>query len=153
MNEIKTITAEFYETKVTGNRVDDSGLEKKVTDIYVFDALSFTEAENNAIEQGKSFFGIDFKVSAISIAPYSEVFFSNNPNEGKWYKVKVAFITIDEKTAKERKQKITYLVQGSSVETARNNVDTAFPTSVMDYEIISVSETNILDVVINGKQD
>ena len=85
-------------------------------------------------------------MTAIQVASYKSVFFSDDSKDDKWYKVKVAFITIDEKTEKEKRQKFTYLVQASSSENALANTNECFKGSMSDYEIVDVNETKILDV-------
>ena len=85
-------------------------------------------------------------MTAIQVASYKSVFFSDDSKDDKWYKVKVAFITIDEKTEKEKRQKFTYLVQASSSENAIANTNECFKGSMSDYEIVDVNETKILDV-------
>ena len=67
----------------------------------------------------------------------------------RWYKSKVQFITIDEKTVKEKRSNVYYLVEGCNLESARRNIDEAMGSTMFDYSIASVSETNIIDVFYN----
>ena len=82
----------------------------------------------------------------IDRAPFKEIFFSDDEMADKWYKAKLQFITIDEHTEKEKRTKVTYLVQAGSFEGARKNIDEVMGGTMIDYVISSVSETNIMDV-------
>ena len=64
----------------------------------------------------------------------------------RWYKSKLQFITIDEKTDKEKRANVYYLVEGVSLESARRNIDEVMGGTMIDYVISSVSETKIEDV-------
>ena len=78
----------------------EDGLQKKVTEAYTVDALSFTEAENSITEEMSSYISGEFEVADIKKAAYKEVFFSDLNSDDRWFKAKLQFITIDEKTAK-----------------------------------------------------
>lgn len=143
---MRSKTAKWFECSVNYDKTQENGLDKKTTEKIVLDALSFSEAESCAFEEMKPFTSGELEVTAIQIATYKEVFFSDDSMADRWYKVKVAFVTLDEKTAKEKRQKVTYLVQASSSENAISNTNELFKSSMMDYEIVDVNETKILDV-------
>ncbi len=124
----------------------EDGLQKKVTEQYVVDAISFTEAEARIIEEMSSYISGEFDVHEIDRAVFKEIFFSDEDMADKWYKAKVQFITIDEKTDKEKRTNVYYLVQGSSLENARKNIDEVMGGTMIDYSVASISETVIMDV-------
>ena len=121
-------------------------MQKKVTEPYVLDALSFTEAEARIIEEMSSYISGEFEVVEIDRCAFKEIFFSDMEGADKWYKAKLQFITIDEKTAKETKTSVYYLVQAGSFEGARKNIDEVMGATMIDYKIAAVSETSIMDV-------
>lgn len=143
---MKTRTATWFETRVHYEKTMEDGLIRKVTETFVVDALSFTEAEAKIIDELASFISGEFSVVAMKIAPYREILFTDNADAEKFYKVKLQFITIDEKTEKEIKTNIQYLVQASSLENARKNVDEVMQNTMIDYHQISVIETSVVDV-------
>lgn len=144
---MRTRTATFFECKVRYEKTMDDGMEKKVTETYVVDALSFTEAEGRIIDKMKPYVGNrDMNVTAIKIAPYKEVSFSDADADDKYYKIRCNFITIDENNGKEKKTPVDYLVQAASVEGARKNLDEVMSETMIDYVIVSVVETSIMDV-------
>lgn len=147
---MKSITSTFFETKVQYDKILDNGKKKKVTETYVVDAMSFTEAETKTIEEVSPFISGEFTIVAEKIAPYREIFLSDKPDDSYWFLVKVAFITIDEKTCKEKKQVVKYLVQAKSVDTAHDYITDALNTSMVDYAIEAVSDTHILDVFLHN---
>ena len=119
---------------------------KTVSEQYVVDALSFTEAENQIIEEMSAYISGEFKITNISETAYKEIFFSDMESDDRWYKAKLQFITIDEKTEKERRQSVFYLVQASSLQKAVSYVDEVMGKTMIDYTIASLAETALLDV-------
>lgn len=93
----------FFEVRVRYEKTMENGTDKQVTEPYLVDALSFTEAEARIIEEMKPFISGDFKVKAVKQANYSELFSNNDANSDRWYKARLAFVTLDEKSRAERK--------------------------------------------------
>ena len=109
---MRSKTSSWFECSVSYERTQDNGTQKRVTEKYVVEALSFTEAEANITEEISYYVSGEMKVKGIVPAQYSEIFFSDAANDGYWFKVKVKFITIDEKTFKEKYTNVVYLVKG-----------------------------------------
>ena len=143
---MRTRTAQWFEVKIRYEKTTDEGLQKKVTETYVVDGLSFTEGESRSMEEMSSYISGEFEVADMKKAPYKEIFFSDDELADKWYKAKLQFITIDEKTVKEKRSSVNYLVQAGSFNGAVNNIDEVMGTTMIDYEIVSVAETSIMDV-------
>ena len=143
---MRSKTAKWFECTCQYEKTMEDGQKKKVKETNVIDALSFTEAEGRFIEEMSSYISGEFDVTAIKIALYKEVFFSDRKSDDRWYKAKVAFITIDEKTEKKKRQNANYLVQAGSLDGAIENVNEAMHGTMIDYSSISVSETKVWDV-------
>lgn len=143
---MRSKTSTWFETKIRFDKTVETGETKKVTEFYVVDALSFTEAESTITKEMTSFISGDMEVKAIKRAPYGEVFFSDIDSDDKFYKAKLQFITLDDKTEKEKKSSVYYLVQASSIEKARKYIDEEMGKSMIDYSIASITETPIMDV-------
>lgn len=125
----------------------ENGMVKKVTEPYLVDALSFTEAEARIIEEMTPYISGEFSVADVSKARYSEIFFANDDiNASYWYKVKLAFITLDERTGSEKKTFTNVLVQAPDFRDAVRRLDEGMKGSMADYIIVSVAETPIMDV-------
>ena len=143
---MRSRTAEWFLCKIRYEKVMEDGLQKKVTELYVVDALSFSEAEERITEEMSEFISGQFDVHEIDRCAFKEVFFSDMDSADKWYKAKLQFITIDERTAKEKKSSVYYLVHAGSFDGARKNIDEVMGGTMIDYIIASVSETTVMDV-------
>ena len=136
----------YFEVKVKYEKTQEDGMQKKVTETYLVDAISFSECEDRMIDEMKVYISGEFEVNAIQKAKYNELVESVDTSADKWYKCKLLFITLDEKTEKEKKSAVHYLVQGSSLENAKNNMVKFMSTSSIDYEFVEIKETPIMDV-------
>ena len=146
---MKSRVSKYYEVKIQYQKTLEDGKEKKVTEQYVVEALSFTEAETRIIEEMTPYISGEFDVVSEKIAPYNEIFLSDNYYaDDKWFVSKVAFITIDEKTAKEKKQTFRYLVQASTSEIALDYTKEMLSRGMSDYSIEAVQDTPTLDVFL-----
>lgn len=143
---MRSRTAIWFECKVRYVKTTEDGIQKKVTETYVVDALTFSEAESRIIEEMSHFVSGELEVTFLKIAQYKEIFFDNDNVADKWYKAKLAFITIDEKTDKQKKTTIYNLVNASSINTAIVKIDEIMASTMIDYLTCNVSETNIMDV-------
>ena len=148
---MRSRTANWFECKIRYEKVMEDGLQKRVTENYVVDALSFSEAEKRITEEMSSYISGEFDVADIKIAAYKEIFFSEDDTADKWYKTKLQFITIDEKTDKEKRSTVTYLVNAGSLNGAVKNIDEMMGGTLIDYVIASVAETSLMDVYEYGK--
>ena len=143
---MRSRTAEWFECKIRYEKTMDDGMQKKVTELYTVDALSFTEAEQRIMEEMSSYISGEFEVADIKKAAYKEIFFSDSDEADRWYKTKLQFITIDEKTDKEKRSNVNYLVNAGTLEGAVKNIKEVMDSGMIDYAIASVSETQLMDV-------
>ena len=135
--------ANWFETKVRYDKTMENGAIKKVTESFLVDALSFTEAEARISEE-ISHFTSEFSVSAVKRTKIAEIFRERTGD--KWYLVKVAFITLDEKTAVEKKSISQILVAADSFKEAFDNFMEGMKGTMADFEINTIQETLIMDV-------
>lgn len=143
---IRSRTANWYECKIKYEKTQEDGMQKKVSEWYCVDALSFGEAESRITEEMASYIRGEFDVDDIKKAKYHEIFFSPDADADKWYRAKLAFISIDEKTEKEKRAYVLYLVQAQSLERAQLNINKVMGGTMIDYEIKSIDETQLWDV-------
>lgn len=142
----------WFECVIKYDKVQENGMEKKVSESYLVDAISFTEAEARIIEEMKPFISGDFLVSGIKRSNISELFFDETGD--KWFKCKVNFITLDEKSGAEKRTASYMLVYASTVDEADKNLKEGMKGTLADYEIESIKETKIMDVYpYNSKED
>lgn len=136
--------ATYIETKVKFEKMMENGITKRVAEPYLIDALTFTEAEQNIIEEVRPYISGDFSVEAVKKTKISEIY--RSAAGGDWYQVKVAFITLDDRSGSEKKSSSLYMVQALDFESAYNNFKDAMKGILGDWEIQSITQTKILDV-------
>ena len=134
----------WFECKVSFEKVMENGIQKRTTESYLVDALSFTEAEARIIEEMRPFISGEFTVSAVGRKKLSEIFF--NENGDRFYKIKVYFITLDEKSGAEKKTAAQMLAQASDLKDAIAVLEDGMKGTLADYTIASVTETQLMDV-------
>ena len=149
---MKSKVSKYYEVKIQYQEMQEDGKEKRVTEQYVVEALSFTEAETRIIEEMTPYISGEFDVVSEKIAPYNEIFLSDRTDDDKWFISKVGFITLDEKTEKEKKQTFRYLVQAATSELALDYTKEMFSHGMSDYSIEAVQDTPTIDVFLHGVQ-
>jgi hypothetical protein len=125
-------------------KLDESGKEKKVSETYLFDAVSFTEAESRIHSELEKMVSGDFSVTNISKSTITEVFADENGD--RWFKAKVNFIDVDEESGKEKKTGQYMLTQANNLKDAYDAVEKNLSEIIIPYEIPAISESSILDV-------
>lgn len=136
----------WFECKIRYEKTMDNGLVKKVTEPYLVDALSFTEAEARIIEEIQPFISGEFAISDIRRANYSELFPSDEEAADRWFSCRLEFITLDEKSGAEKKTKTTVLVQAADLRDAMKKLDEGMKGTMADYNAVCIKETGLMDV-------
>ena len=135
----------YFECKVKYDKLVENGQQKTVTEPYLVDALSFTEAEARIIDEVSTLVNGEMKVTAVKRTNIAEIFWDEADGD-RWYKVKVNFIIIDEKTAVEKKTANFIMVQANGFKAACDNFMQGMKGTMADFEIASITETAMLDV-------
>lgn len=136
----------WFECKIRYEKIMENGLQKKVNEPYLVDAINFTEAEARIIEEMTPFISGEFIVADIKRANYSELFPCEEEAADRWFKCKLLFITLDEKSGAEKKTSTHILVQAADLRDAVKKLDEGMKGTMADYQIASVAETAIMDV-------
>lgn len=162
----------YFLVKIKYERITDDGKLVKVSELYLMDALSFTECEARIIEEMKPFISGEFEVAAITKKNYSEIVASkwainaveaeankilraNIPNSqeaDKWFETKLNFITLDEEKGVEKKTPVFMLVHANTVNSAHDTLIEHMRGTMADYTIEGVKETKVIDVFKYEKQ-
>ena len=135
----------YYEVGVRYDKTMDDGSVRKVTENYLLDALSFTEAEKHITEEMKAYISGEFGVVTEKITNIADVVTTDDTSADKFYKVKHSLITIDEKSGKEKKQPQYIIIQASSVDNARDRYKQQIKGWLVDVVLEAVSETKYMD--------
>ena len=137
---------DWFECKVRYDKTLETGLLKKVTESYLVDALSFTEAEERFLQEIEPMMSGEYSVSDIKRAKISELFESIDTTDDKWYNAKVAYIAYDEKKGVEKRTNQIMLIQAKDLRVAVQNLDKGMQGTMGDWDIISIAETPIMDI-------
>ena len=136
--------ANWFECKVRYDKIQENGGSKKVTEPYLVDAMSFTEAEARITEERRPFISGEFSVSAVKRSRISEIVWKEGGD--RWYLAKVGFIQIDEKTAVDKRSVTQILVQAVDFRSAFENLMESMKGYMGDFDVISITETMLMDV-------
>lgn len=141
----------WFECKIKYCKPDSKGKSSKVSETYLVDAMTFSEAEDRVTREVTPFISGDFNILGMKKASVNEIF----PNEegDRWYRCKVYFIVIDEVKATEKRCASTILVFGADIDNAWQHLTEALKDSVSDYEVVSVTETPIVDIFPFSEQE
>lgn len=134
----------WFECKLRYDKMLDTGIQKTVTEPYLVDALSFTEAEARIIEEIKPYISGEFTISDIKRAKFSDTFF--NETGDRYFRAKLYYITLDEKSGSEKKTAVNMLIQATILKEAVEIIETEMKKTMIDYSIASVTETALMDV-------
>ena len=141
--------SQWIKTSVRFTKIMGNGTTKRVTESYLVDAISFAEAEARILREVTAYVRGGFNVSAVKKSNVQEIFRNKVQYEceQKWYKAKVAFITLDEKTKSEKRTTAVYMVQAPDFHNALENFIEGMKKETMaDFVIVGIEETSILDV-------
>ena len=137
----------WFECKVSYERQADSMGMKKVSESYLVDALSFTEAEKRIIKEVRPFVSVgELDVVNIRRARIAELFLNEEAEDDRYFRAKVNFITVDEKSGSEKKTSATMIVKSDSLPNAVTELKAQLDSQMASYEIAAVTDTQILDV-------
>ena len=137
----------WFECRVSYERQADSVGMKKVSESYLVDALSFTEAEERIIKEVRPFVSVgELEVVNIRRARIAELFLSDEAEDDRYFRAKVNFITVDEKSGSEKKTSATMIVKSDSLPNAVTELKAQLDSQMASYEIAAVTDTQILDV-------
>ena len=141
----------WFEGKIKYEKTAEEGKIVKVTEAYLIDALSFTEAEARLNKEMQPFISGEFFTTTIRRARINELF--ANANGDTWYKSKVWFISLDEEKGIEKRTACTMMVQANNVKEAWDGLQEGMKGTMADYEVASITETTILDVFAFGVKE
>lgn len=134
---------EWFQTKVKFLKQMDNGLVKAVTEQYIVDAMSFTEAEARiTMEVADN----QREVTMMSIAKSNirEVVFYGDTE--LWHKAKVTYIVADEESEKEKKVTTYLLVNAENVHEAYERVQEHLKEMLVPFRVPKIEESPIVEV-------
>ncbi|MGB0837602.1 MAG: DUF4494 domain-containing protein [Flavobacteriaceae bacterium] len=134
----------WYECKIKYRKTDENGRDKLVSEPYLIDALSFTEAEKRTHEELSQYISTDFRITNIKTANFSEIIPVEDSD--RWFKCKLSLISFDEEKGQERRANSYILVQANNAKEAYDNLYEYMNGTTSDFEIPAIAESPIMDV-------
>jgi len=134
----------WFECKVSFDKTMDNGMIKSVKESYLVDAFSFTDAEALIIEELSSRGEGSLTVCDIRRAKIAEMLLKNDGD--KLYKGKILYISLDQKSGKEKKSALFAYARAFDLSAALKIFNDAY--SDASFEVVAVSETAIMDVIM-----
>ena len=135
----------YFECTIKYEKTLENGVRKKISEKYLVDSISFTEAEKRIIEEMKPFITGEFTVEAIKRYNVTELFECDDTTADTWFRVKANFITLDD-NGNEKKTANYMLVLASDIRDAQKRFDECMKGTMADYQVEKIVETKIMDV-------
>ena len=140
----------YYEATVKYRKTSGEGVQKVVSENYLVEGYSFTEAEANIIKEMQQYISGEFRVTNIKLTNYAEVIPSEDGD--RWFKSKVTLVSYNEESGREQKTNIYLLVQANDAKDSYENTAKSMQTTMGDWVIPAVSETKLMDVFLPIKE-
>lgn len=134
----------WYTVKVKYTKQMEDGTLKRVTEPYLLDAVSFTDAEARIYEElGEQIRG-EFLVTGISKTDYADIFHYEDADY--WYKCKVTYVSVDADSGKEKKVSNNFLVTAANVKEAFDRIEESLESMLVSFEIPAIAISPIIDI-------
>lgn len=146
-------TANWFEAKVKYVEVGEDGRERKVSEMYLLDAMSYTEAESRIVSEMEMIVKGDYYIPSLKKSNITEVVTSEDERDDRWYKAKVAIVDAEEVSGREKRSFQYYLVAASDTNRALENLNKALATFVVPWEVASIADTQFMDVLPYEEDD
>jgi hypothetical protein len=128
---------QWFEAKVRYQKVTESGMEKKTTETFLVDSLSFTESESRTIEEVSPYIKGEFTIPAIKKSNITEVFDDSEEHEGDAYwRIKCDFLTLDERSGAEKRSPQYFLLKAPGYDKVIPMFVERMKGSMADYEVV-----------------
>lgn len=134
----------WYTVKVKFTKEFQDGTLKRVTEPYLINSLSFTEAEARIYEEVGEFIRGEFIVTSIAKTDFADIF--QYDDSDKWYKCKVTYTTEDADSGKEKKVNNNFLVSAHNTKEAYERIEESLKGLMASYEIPAIGLTSIIDI-------
>lgn len=138
--------ANWFEARIKYVKVGEDGRERKVSEMYLIDATSYTEAETRLVEAFTGMFQGDFYIAGLKKSNITEIVETRDGNDDKWFKATVAIIDCDGISGREKKSNTYFLVAGADIDRALENLQKSLSSYVIPFDIVSLADTAFMDV-------
>jgi hypothetical protein len=126
-----------------GKQLEEGGM-KQVTETYLVDAVSYTDAESRIYAAMEQYIHGEFQITAIAKTNIGDVI--NYEDSDYWYKCKGSYSTVDADSEKEVKVVTYFLVCAEDSKQAIERVEDNLSSMLVPFEIPAVTKTTLVDV-------
>ena len=133
----------WFMCKVKYQKEEDNGAFRNVTEPYLVDAMSFTEAEARIYEELGSVIRGEFVVSGISKSRIEDIV--HYEDSDVWYKCKISY-SVSEESGKEKKITNYMLVTASDVKQAYDRIYESLNNMLVTFTVPEIVETTIVEI-------
>lgn len=144
---METKESTWFEVVIRYDKTTENGLQKKVNEQYTIEAQTFGEAEEDVAKVMAPYVKGDMEIKKINRAAYKEIIFSDKEKDTAWFVAKVDFIILNEKTEKEKKETMVFLVAADTLETARTYTEDVLRTTMYEHEFRTITKSKTIDVI------
>lgn len=137
--------------KVKYAKENEQGLLKNVSEQYLVDAVSFTEAEARIYDMLGSVIRGDFQVTNISKSNIVDVFFFEDSDV--WYKCKITYVVADADSGKEKKVTQYMLVSAHNVKDAYDRIHESLNNMLVSFVVPDINESPIVEIFPYERDD
>jgi hypothetical protein len=134
----------WFLCKVKYAKENEEGLLKNISEQYLVDAVSFTEAEAILYDRLASQIRGDFQVTGISKSNIVDVFFYEDSDI--WYKCKISYLVADADSGKEKKVTQYMIVTAEDVKNAYDRIQESLSNMLVSFRIPDIVESAIVEV-------
>ena len=134
----------WFTVKVKYTKQLENGAFKRVSELYLLAAISFTDAEARIYEELGDIIRGEFAVLSITKTEFNDLF--QYEDSDTWYKVKISFQSATEDSDREKNVTNTFLVSAQSTAQADERIRESLSTMLVDFVIKSVIESPIVDI-------
>lgn len=135
---------EYFECSVSFVETKEDGTEKKTSEVYLVTGVTFMDVEVKITENIAGMVK-EFKIRSIKRAKLSEILPWDNKTFS-WFKCKLDFITFDEKSGKEKRKRITMLVEADDIQDVNQRIQSHMRQSLTDFNVVSITKSGIVGV-------
>lgn len=135
---------QYYQVKIRFTKEFQDGTLKRVSEPYLINAMSFTEAEARIHKEVGEFIRGEFLVSSIARVDYADIFHFDDAEV--WYKCKISYTTEDADSGKEKKVNNNFLVTAHDPKEAADRVTESLKGLMVSFDTIKIERTPIVEI-------
>ena len=134
----------WFLCKVKYAKETEDGLLKSISEQYLVDAVSFTEAEAILYDRLGSQIRGDFQVTGISKSNIVDVFYYEDTET--WYKCKITYMIADGENGKEKKVTQYMVVTAEDVKQAFDRIQESLSNMLVSFRVPDITESPIVEI-------